>query len=99
MQAATEKLMDDLRAVVGDAEELLKVTANQTGERVEKIRARAEESVRKARVRLLAGAHDVDEAARAAAREVDSQVRENPWAAAGIAAGVGLVLGFLLGRK
>lgn len=88
MQVATEKLMDDLRAVLGDAEELLKVTANQTGERVEKARARAEESVRKARVRMLAAAH-----------EVDGQVRENPWAAAGIAAGVGLVLGFLLGRK
>lgn len=99
MQAATEKLMDDLRAVVGDAEELLKVTANQTGERVEKIRAKAEDSVRKARVRLLAGGHDVEEAARAAAREVDSQVRENPWAAVGIAAGIGLVLGFLLARK
>lgn len=99
MQVATEKLMDDLRAVVGDAEELLKATASQTGERVEKVRARAEESVRKARVRLLAYGHDVQEAATTAAREVDAQVREHPWAAAGVAAGLGLIVGFLLGRK
>lgn len=35
----------------------------------------------------------------AAAREIDAQVRKNPWAAVAIAAGVGLVLGLLLARK
>ena len=38
----TEKLMDDLRTVVGDAEELLKATASQTGERIAAVRAKAE---------------------------------------------------------
>jgi ElaB/YqjD/DUF883 family membrane-anchored ribosome-binding protein len=44
----------------------------------------------------LEGASD---SARDAAREVDAQVRRNPWAAVGIAAAAGLVLGLLLGRK
>lgn len=44
----------------------------------------------------LEGAAD---SARDAAREIDAQVRKNPWAAVGIAAGAGLVLGLLLGRK
>ncbi len=35
----------------------------------------------------------------AAAREIDAQVRKNPWAAVAIAAGVGLLLGLLLARK
>ena len=35
----------------------------------------------------------------AAAREIDAQVRNNPWAAVAIAAGVGLLLGLLLARK
>jgi ElaB/YqjD/DUF883 family membrane-anchored ribosome-binding protein len=43
-----------------------------------------------------AGAGD---SAREAAREIEDQVRRNPWAAVGIAAGVGLVLGLLLGRR
>lgn len=88
MQTATTKLMHDLRAVVGDAEELLKETAAQPGERFEQVRARAEESVRVARARL-----------EAAARDVNDQVHENPWTAIGVAAGVGLVLGIVLARK
>ena len=39
------------------------------------------------------------EGAREAAREIDEQVRRNPWAAVGIAAAAGLVLGLLLSRK
>ena len=31
--------------------------------------------------------------------EIEEQVRRNPWAAVGIAAGIGLVLGLLLSRK
>lgn len=39
------------------------------------------------------------DSAREAAREIEDQVRRNPWAAVGIAAGAGLVLGLLLGRR
>jgi ElaB/YqjD/DUF883 family membrane-anchored ribosome-binding protein len=88
MDMTTDKLMHDLKAVVGDAEDLLKATAGQTGERIEKVRARAEESVRTARARM-----------QDAGLQFDEQVRENPWTAVGIAAGAGLVLGILLGRK
>ena len=34
-----------------------------------------------------------------AARAVDRQVHDNPWTAIGVAAGLGLVLGIVLGRK
>ena len=85
---ATDKLVQDMHAVVIDAEDLLKATATQTGERVEKIRARATESLRVAREQLAG-----------VGGKVDAQVRENPWAAAGIAAGVGLIIGLLIGRR
>jgi ElaB/YqjD/DUF883 family membrane-anchored ribosome-binding protein len=39
------------------------------------------------------------EGAREAARELDAQVHKNPWAAVGIAAAAGLLLGLLLGRR
>jgi ElaB/YqjD/DUF883 family membrane-anchored ribosome-binding protein len=94
-QVTTEKLMADLRIVIGDAEELLKATAGQAGAKVDEARARAQESLRAARERLeQAGA-----AAGASMREIDAQVRANPWAAVGIAAGVGLVIGVLLARR
>lgn len=96
---STEKLVQDMRAVVVDAEDLLKATANQTGERIEKIRAKAEDSVRVARVRLQAAGEDFGARAKDAAREVDDQVRTHPYTAAGIAAGVGLLVGLLVSRN
>lgn len=91
----TEKLMADLRAVARDAQELLEATAGQTGARIEELRARAQESLGAARARL----EEAGDSALEAAREIDEQVRRNPWAAVGVAAGVGLLLGLLLGRK
>jgi ElaB/YqjD/DUF883 family membrane-anchored ribosome-binding protein len=99
MEVSTDKLMKDLRAVVVDTEDLLKATASQTGERIEKVRARAEESLRNARARVTAASHDAQEVAQDAMREVDSQVRANPWTAVGVAAVIGLVAGILIARK
>ena len=81
-------LMDDLRAVIADAEELLRATADQAGPRVQDARERAEESLRSARERL-----------EGTGRRLDAQVREHPWAAVGVAAGIGLIVGILLSRK
>lgn len=91
----TDKLMADLRTVIGDAEELLKATASQTGAKVDEVRARAQQSLNAAREHLQAAGAAVD----AGVREIDEQVRRNPWAAVGIAAGVGLVVGVLLTRR
>jgi ElaB/YqjD/DUF883 family membrane-anchored ribosome-binding protein len=96
---STEKLMQDMRAVIFDAEELLKATAAQTGERVEKVRTKVEDSLKAARSRLQQAGDDVEEQARDAMRELDEQVRANPWTTAGIAAGVGLLVGLLLSRR
>jgi ElaB/YqjD/DUF883 family membrane-anchored ribosome-binding protein len=98
MQISTDQLINDQGAVV-DTEELPKATAGQTGERLEKVRARAEESLRNARTRVQAASHDVQAAAQDAMHKVDSQVRANPWPAVGIAAAIGVVVGILLGRK
>ena len=98
-QVTTDKLLQDLRVVVTDAEELLRATAGQTGERVEKIRAKAEESLRVARDRMQAAGKAVRQSAMDAADSVDEQVHKNPWAAVGIAAGIGLVVGILLARR
>jgi ElaB/YqjD/DUF883 family membrane-anchored ribosome-binding protein len=88
MEAAGDKLMDELRAAVAAAEELLSVTADEAGPKIQEVRARAEEALRGARERL-----------QGMGGELDAKVRQNPWAAVGIAAGLGLVIGVLLSRK
>jgi ElaB/YqjD/DUF883 family membrane-anchored ribosome-binding protein len=88
MEAPADRFMDELRSVIADAEELLRVTADQAGPKVQEVRARAEESLRNAREHL-----------QGAGKHLDAQVREHPWAAVGVAAGVGLLIGILLSRK
>jgi ElaB/YqjD/DUF883 family membrane-anchored ribosome-binding protein len=46
--------MDDLQTVLEDAEALLSATTGQAGERIQQVRARAEETVRAVRDRLSA---------------------------------------------
>ena len=98
-QVTTDKLVQDLRIVVADAEDLLKATAGQTGERIEKIRAKVEDSLRAARQRMLDAGHAIQEGARTTAQNVDDHVHKNPWASVGVAAGIGLLVGILIGRR
>lgn len=98
-QVSTDKLMKDLRLVMTDAEELLKATAGQAGEKVAEARTRAEDSIRAAREALGEAGEEAVERTREAVESADEYVHENPWTAIGIAAGVGLVVGLLLSRK
>jgi ElaB/YqjD/DUF883 family membrane-anchored ribosome-binding protein len=94
-----DKLMDDLRVVISDAEELLKATANQTGERVAAARAKAGESLKAAKARLNEAEESVMEKARAGAKAADEFVHANPWKTAGVAGAIGLLLGALISRR
>lgn len=96
---AVDQLVDDLTAVIRDAENLLRATAAQTGDKVQEIRARAEESVRAAKERLAGIEDEALKHARVLAGEADEYVRGNPWQAVGIAAGIGLVIGVLMTRR
>ncbi len=93
------KLAEDLKAVVADAEELLKATASQTGERIAAARAKAEESLKAAKDRLAEQESAMMAKTKAVAKAADDLVRANPWKALGIVAVVGLVLGILADRR
>jgi ElaB/YqjD/DUF883 family membrane-anchored ribosome-binding protein len=93
------KLVEDLKAVVADAEELLKATAGQTGERIEAARAKAEESLKAAKARLGEEESAVMEKTKAAAKATEDYVRTNPWTAVGITAAACFVLGILVSRR
>lgn len=98
-RATTEKLVADLQAVITDAEDLLQATADQTGARIEQARTKAMDTIRASRERLENLGHAIGDRTNAYAHAIDDQVHENPWTAIGVAAGVGLVMGVLLGRR
>ena len=97
-EVSKEKLMQDLRIVVSDAEELLRATASQAGEKVSEARERIQENLAVAKEHLAAVQQRVAEKTRQAARVTDDYVHENPWRAVGIAAGAGLIVGLLISR-
>ncbi|HSN70410.1 MAG TPA: DUF883 family protein [Steroidobacteraceae bacterium] len=98
-QATTRQLVDDLRVVVRDAEALLRATSGEAGEKMTEARARAEASLKQARERLKVAEEDAVRRSREVIDEAEDYVRHNPWHAVGMAAGAGLVLGLLLGRR
>ena len=95
----TRKLVSDLRVLAADAEELVKVTAGQTGEKITEARNRIQQSVTDLKPRLAQAQAALVDDARSAAQLGDSYVHEQPWTAIGIAAGVGLLVGILIGRN
>ena len=97
-QGAKRKLLEDLRAVVADAEELVKATANQSEGRIAAVRAKAEESVKAAKARLVEQEAAMMAKTRKAAKAADDYVRDHHWQAVGIAGVVGLVIGLLGAR-
>jgi ElaB/YqjD/DUF883 family membrane-anchored ribosome-binding protein len=93
-----EKLMRDLRVVVNDAEELLRVTAGVAGDKVAAARDRIQENIAGAKARLSAAEETVVARTKEAARATDEYVHENPWKAVGIGAAVGVIVGMLIAR-
>jgi ElaB/YqjD/DUF883 family membrane-anchored ribosome-binding protein len=98
-QATRDRLIEDFKKVIVDAEELLKITASETGGKISAVRERAEQNLREARRKLEAMESDLIVQTKAAAKATDQLVHENPWQAVAIAAAVGLLFGMLSGRR
>ena len=94
-----DKLVADLKVVVADAEELLRATASQAGEKVVAARERIQASLATAKVKLGEAERAAVAKAKEAAKATDEYVHDNPWQAVGIAAGIGFLLGLLIGRR
>jgi ElaB/YqjD/DUF883 family membrane-anchored ribosome-binding protein len=94
-----DKLVADLRVVIADAEELLRATASQAGEKVAAARERIQASLADAKVKLNEAERAAVARAKEAAKATDEYVHDNPWQAVGIAAGIGFLLGLLIGRR
>ena len=98
-EAAKEKLVGDLKSLIGDAEELLKASANQAGEKFSVARQKIEQSLVEGKKSLEDAEKLLVKKGKEAADVADDYVRENPWSAVGIAVGIGLVLGLLIRRS
>jgi len=85
----------DAGQLVEDAQELLTATAHIAEEKVIAARKRLAAAVESGREAL----EDLKEKAVAGAKAADETIREHPYQSIGIALGVGLILGFFMGRR
>jgi len=99
MEKLSDEMIADFKEVVADAEALLTATANQGGEKMVELRAKAEKSLKIAKARIVEIQATLVVKTRVAAKATDVYVHENPWKVIGGAAGVGLVVGLLIGRR
>jgi ElaB/YqjD/DUF883 family membrane-anchored ribosome-binding protein len=95
MEDTTEKLLEDVKQVVRDGEELLRAGAGEISEKGKAARARlasalesAKETGRRLQERTVAGA-----------KATDKVIREHPYQSIGVAFGIGLLIGVLVNRK
>ena len=90
-----QKLMQDLRVVVHDAEELMKATATDLGEKAREARVKLATTLESAK----ATCKRLEEKTIASAKAADRVIRDHPYQTIGAAFGVGLLIGVLVNRK
>jgi ElaB/YqjD/DUF883 family membrane-anchored ribosome-binding protein len=101
--AIKHKLLADFNAVVTEADQFLKLVADEGGDKADALRSRVERNLNTAKDRLRNLEDAVLEKTRETARATDEYVHENPWQTIGVAAGLsalfGVAIGLLLYRR
>ena len=90
-----EKLARDLKTLIRDAEEMIKATAGDLGERTKEARERLSTALDTARDNY----RDLEGKALEGAKATDKMIRSHPYESIGIAFGVGLLIGVLVNRR
>lgn len=86
---------DDIKALLREAEQALSGATNEAGDKFDELRGRL-------RSALDSGKYSLERLRADAVRraqQADKLVRENPYYAVGVAAGVGAIIGVLVSRR
>jgi ElaB/YqjD/DUF883 family membrane-anchored ribosome-binding protein len=96
---ARERLTSSLKHMVEEAEHLLRNAQRSGSEEFNAARDKFEARLKQARDELESLQESAIYNAKRAARATDHAVHEHPYAAMGLAAGVGVLLGMLISRR
>lgn len=95
MSARTETDTSELKSLLREAEKALSRTSGDAGEKFDELRERLRDALSDSRFSLE---NIRDETVRRA-KQADQIVRNNPYYAAGIAAGIGALIGIIVSRS
>ena len=94
-----EQLLGDFKALMADAEALIKATASHEDGAIATIRSKALDTLSNAKENLSNLEGSIADKAKVVAEGADDFVHRNPWEAVGVAAGLGLLIGLFIGRR
>ncbi len=99
LESNIKTVRTDMKTLVEDAQALFREATSTSGIKAEELRARGLDLLDNA----MAKAQDLQAAALDASKELaesaDGYVKENPWTAIAVSAGVGVLIGLLIARK
>jgi ElaB/YqjD/DUF883 family membrane-anchored ribosome-binding protein len=90
-----QRITSDLKNAISDAEEAMRATGAQAGEKASEVRTRLAAALESAK----AACQRLEDKTVAAAKATDRVIREHPYESIGVAFGVGLLIGVLVARK
>ena len=98
MNTETERLENDLRQVVNDAENLISEVAASAGNGFDEVRNKVESRLQSAKATLDEAKEAVTGRAKHAAYATEEYVGEHIWQSLAVAAAIGVVVGMLIRR-
>ncbi|MBY0572852.1 MAG: DUF883 domain-containing protein [Undibacterium sp.] len=92
-------LKQELQQVLSASEALLNNAEHQTNQEFQNAKQALENTLKNAKEEFLRIEDMLVQKSKSTIQASDSFVKENPWKTAGIAAGVGVILGLLIARN
>ena len=89
----------EVHKLIADVEDLVRRVGDAADPELARLRAKVESTVATTKRAISDGTEQVQRQAKEAVEAGDRYVRDLPWDAIGIAAVVGLAIGFLVGRR
>jgi ElaB/YqjD/DUF883 family membrane-anchored ribosome-binding protein len=100
VKSSSEKLIDEIKSVVADAEAILRATKGQAGAEVAELHSTMSNRLAAAKSHLMSVETAVVDRTRMAAKQTDAYIHNNPWQSILFVGGLGLLIGFLMpGRR
>lgn len=99
LQEQAGKVASEWHNLIADVEDLVKKIANVGDAEVARVRARVERTLETAKSAAARSASTARDYAHQAGARTDEYVHESPWTAVGLAAAVGVLIGFFAARR
>lgn len=96
---AISNIAREFQNFVADIEDLIQSTTSLDGEDLSQARAKLHARVTAAKDSIQKIGHPLVDRARSTVKDAGSYVNQRPWQSVGMAVGVSLLVGYLLGRR